>query len=26
MGGFCRGRFFVDENYYWFPSLWLRTA
>jgi hypothetical protein len=31
MGGFCRGRFAVDSgeggfNYYWFPSLWLRTA
>jgi hypothetical protein len=31
MGGFCRGRFAVDNgeggfNYYWYPSLWLRTA
>jgi hypothetical protein len=31
MGGFCRGRFAVDVGagifeYYWFPSLWLRTA
>jgi hypothetical protein len=30
MGGFCRGRYDVDSGegffYYWFPSLWLRTA
>jgi hypothetical protein len=31
MGGFCRGRYDVDGGdsgftYYWFPSLWLRTA
>lgn len=31
MGGFCRGRDFENlgeglEQYYWFPSLWLRIA
>jgi hypothetical protein len=27
MGGFCRGRYTPDNTtYYWYPSLWLRTA